>query len=425
MPQRVEKAEVTVLTGSIMQVTDNWVSLNFVDDIQVPMDAWVDWDAANQQFVTTATGYPEGLTANLMSVVTYPSDLFTTVTWHDGSPLDVADFIMGIIIGVDRSKSDSPIYDSSASSIFDSVLAIRITNTNPLTIETYTNNVPMDAENAVYAWWPSGNTGPSPWHTTCLAVSAEVDNLLAFSSSKATDNRVPWTNYLHGNSLGILNTILADSSASDHIPYLPTMSTYVSQSEADQRWTHLTNWYSTQGHFWVGSGPFFLDEYDWDSKTLTLTRYADFPDPAEKWERFQQDSLHILALDYTEGAPGSTFTIIGQNYPSQANLDVRVNGNKAGTISTDAKGSFGFALEMPVEALSGIYFVTVMVGEGGTPLLKSSLDEVGSHKVALRLAEDGTLLNRDELVTHVKSTVTEPVAEIFLRLITPSAKAMR
>ncbi len=418
MPQRVERAEVTALTGSIMQVTDNWVSLDYVDEIQVPTDAWVDWDAASQLFVTADSGYPDGLTANLMSVVTYPSDLFDKVTWHDGSPLDVGDFIMGIIMGVDRAKPGSPIYDSSAASIFDSVLAIRITNTNPLTIETYTNQVPMDAENAVYAWWPSGNSGPSPWHTTSLAISAEVDNLLAFSASKATDNSVPWTNYIHGDSLSILSPILAASSLSSHIPYLATMSAYVTPEEADQRWNNLTTWYLTQGHFWVGSGPFYLDDYDWDAKTLTLTRYASFPDLADKWERFQEGSLQILALDYTAGAPGSIFTIIGQNYPSLADLDVLVNGTKVGSVSADVEGSFEFTLEMPVGASSGVYFVTVVVAEGGTPLLKSSLDEVSSHTVVLTLADDGTLRDREELFTHVESTVTQPAAQTFLPVIT-------
>ncbi len=276
----------------------------------------------------------------------------------------------------------------------------------------------MDAENAVYAWWPSGNSGPSPWHTTSLAISAEVDNLLAFSASKATDNSVPWTNYIHGDSLSILSTILAASSLSDHIPYLATMGAYVTAAEADQRWNNLTSWYLTQGHFWVGSGPFYLDDFDWDNKTLTLTRYTSFPDLADKWERFQEGSLQILALDYTAGAPGSIFTIIGQNYPSLADLDVLVNGTKVGSVSADVEGSFEFTLEMPLDALDGIYFVTVVVAEGGAPLMKSSLDEVSSHTVVLTLADDGTLLDREELFTHVESTVTEPAPQTFLPVIT-------
>ena len=41
-----------------------------------PEDAWVDWDAKAQKFITAAEKYPNGLTANVKSVVVYPADLF-------------------------------------------------------------------------------------------------------------------------------------------------------------------------------------------------------------------------------------------------------------------------------------------------------------------------------------------------------------
>ena len=418
MLQRVASAQVTAVTSSVVQVTENWVSLDFASEIQIPADTWVDWDAYTEQFITAGIQYPEGLTANLKSVVTYPVDLFSTITWHDGSPLTMGDFIMAIIIGADRSKIESPIYDSNASSIFDDVLGIRITNTNPLTIETYSNAVALDAEANVYPWWPSGNTGPSPWHTTALAVYVEVGNALAFSDEKATDLGVPWTNYLYGDSLSILSDNLVNISEGDYIPYLPTMGNYVTTVEASQRWSNLTNWYSTEGHFWVGSGPFYLDDYSWDNKTLTLTRFEAFPDLATKWEMFQEGSIHILALDYTEGAPGSTFTIIGQHYPSLAALDVLVNGVKVGMADADVDGRFEFTLTMPEEALGGVYLVTVVVSEGVTPLLRSSDNEVTSHTVMITLNPDGTLLVREELFTHIESTVTEPADQVFLPMIT-------
>ena len=46
-------------------------------------------------------------------VVTYPADLWTTVKWHDGSPITMGDFIMGMILTFDRGKADSAIFDDA------------------------------------------------------------------------------------------------------------------------------------------------------------------------------------------------------------------------------------------------------------------------------------------------------------------------
>ena len=113
-PQRAERAEVVVLDGLPVGETHGWVDLSFVPQIDVPGDAWVDWDATTQQFITADMKYPGGLTATVKSTVYYPADLFSTVTWHDGSPLDLSDIVMSMILTFDRAKVGSPIYDESA-----------------------------------------------------------------------------------------------------------------------------------------------------------------------------------------------------------------------------------------------------------------------------------------------------------------------
>jgi peptide/nickel transport system substrate-binding protein len=62
------------------------------------------------------------LTANTKVTVTYPADLFTTVTWHDGSPLSVGDFVMKMILAFDLGKADSPNYDEAQAPNIDAWL---------------------------------------------------------------------------------------------------------------------------------------------------------------------------------------------------------------------------------------------------------------------------------------------------------------
>jgi hypothetical protein len=52
LPNRVERAEVVVQEGLPVFQTLDWVTLSFEPEILVPDDAWADWDAAEQTFIT-------------------------------------------------------------------------------------------------------------------------------------------------------------------------------------------------------------------------------------------------------------------------------------------------------------------------------------------------------------------------------------
>ncbi|HET7143412.1 MAG TPA: ABC transporter substrate-binding protein, partial [Anaerolineales bacterium] len=149
-PQRIDSAELTIKSGLPIVQNLDWLTVNEVEQIDVPEDAWVDWDAKEQRWITAGEKFPDGLTANVKSVVTYPADLFETVKWHDGSPISVGDFVMSMIQGFDPGKPDSPIYDESLALAIDAGLVsfkgYRITSTNPLVIEAYNDNYQTDAE---------------------------------------------------------------------------------------------------------------------------------------------------------------------------------------------------------------------------------------------------------------------------------------
>jgi peptide/nickel transport system substrate-binding protein len=142
-PQRLERGEVVVVEGTPIFKTLDWVDLEFVPEIVVPEDAWAGWDAAEQRFLTVAEVYTDTLTAVRKSTVYYPADMFDTVTWHDGSPLSVGDFVMGMILTFDRGNADSPYFDPAKTAALNSFLAafrgVRVVSENPLVIETYSD----------------------------------------------------------------------------------------------------------------------------------------------------------------------------------------------------------------------------------------------------------------------------------------------
>jgi peptide/nickel transport system substrate-binding protein len=341
MPERIEKAEVTALEGLPVTKSTNWMTLNTASEIKVPEDAWVDWDAKAQKFITSGEKNPGGATAKVKIVVTYPKDLFTTVKWHDGSPLSVADFVYGMIINWDQPKKDSPIYDEAAISTIDAFMShfkgVRITSTDPLTIETYEDAYQLDAEWMVSrnylngmdgaSWWPFYTRGEGAWHNIAVAAYAEADKKLAMSAEKADALKVEWTNMISGPSLEILKTYLDKAAAEDYIPYANTLSKYITADEAKARWANLGAWYDKQGHFWIGTGVYYLDKVYPVEKTLTLKRNPDFPDASDKWSsRFADPKIAEVTLDgpgQVKAGEEVTFDVnITYNGEPYANADI-------------------------------------------------------------------------------------------------------
>ncbi len=300
-PQRIESAQVYVKEGLPVAKTLDWLTLEFVPSIEVPGDAWVDWDATNQKFITAAEKFTQTQTANTKVVVTYPKDLFQTVKWHDGSPLSVGDFVMYMIMQFDRGKPESALYDEAAASTLEAFLAhfkgVKILSTDPLTIETYDDTFYLDAELMVATWWPSYDYGQAPWHTIALGALADGAGELAFSADKADANQIEWMSYIAGPSLEVLKKHLDAKVASPSLYFTPTLEAYVTADEAAARWANLKSWYSLQGHFWVGTGPYYLNKAFPVEQTLSLLRNPDFADTADKWNRFGTPMLATAEID--------------------------------------------------------------------------------------------------------------------------------
>jgi peptide/nickel transport system substrate-binding protein len=315
-PQRIEKAEVTVREGLPVgqsEGSQDWLTLEFAPEIIVPDDAWVDWNATDQVFVTAGDKFTETMTANQKTVVYYPSELFGT-TWHDGTPVSVADFVMNMIQYFDRGKEDSAIFDSSQAAPLEAALqsfkGVRIVSEDPLVIETYTDAYALEAELidqiTVATWYPGPAGGPSQqpytygtgsWYSIGLGTLADAAGELAFSSAKADELDVDWMNYIGGPSLDILAGHLEQSAADNYIPYEPTLSQYVSADQAAEAWANFQEWYRKRGHFWIGTGPYYLEGAFPVEGTVITKPNVNYPDDASRWSGFSTPRIADVEVD--------------------------------------------------------------------------------------------------------------------------------
>ncbi len=331
IPNRLERAEVTVLEGLPVINTTDWVTLNFAAQIDVPADAWIDWDPAAEVFKTVGEVYPDGLTAKRKSVVYYPSDLYN-IKWHDGSNMSVADFIMPMIMTFAPGTEGSPIFDASQVGALDSFKSsfkgFRIVSTDPLTIEYYSDVWYFDADWNVAGMWPNYGYGDASWHMIAVSNLAEAAKELAYSADKADalsseTAPVEWMSYVGGPSLEILAKYLDQAATESYIPFAPTLGAYITADEAAARYANLKQFYADHGHFWVGTGPMILDQVFFVEKTLTLVRNPDYPDLADKWLAFSAPKLAEAEIDgagrVTIGAEASFDVFVsyqGEAYPA-------------------------------------------------------------------------------------------------------------
>ncbi len=301
-PLRIEKAEVVAKEGLPIAKTLDWLTLTTAPKIEVPGDAWVDWDTESQTFITAGEKYTQTIEANTKVTIYYPKDMFTTVTWHDGSPISVGDFLIFTIMYLDLGKAGSPIYDEAFVPNTEAYLShfkgLRIKSSDPLVLEVYDDMILLDAETLV---WLSTYYPTAPWQTLGLGYLANASqdkaSQLAFSNPQATLKEVEWLSYVSGPSLDILNGWMTKAAQENYIPFAPTLGQFISADEASLRWSNLQKWYAQQGHFWLGTGPFYLDEVYPVEKMLTLTRYDNYPDLATRWMGFGEPKLPAVSVD--------------------------------------------------------------------------------------------------------------------------------
>jgi peptide/nickel transport system substrate-binding protein len=311
LPQRIEKAEVVVQTGLPIGKTLDWLTLEFADEIKVPEDAWADWDAAAQKFITVGEKFPEGTTTKTKTVVYYPSSLWET-KWHDGNTLSMGDFVMHMIMSFDTGKPESKIYDENAVPQVETLLShfkgVKVVSTDPLVIETYDDLWTTDAEliaGAVTAtWYPSDlgyvaayGYGTTPWQGLVPAILAEENGELAFSEAKSIAKEIEYTSMIAGPSLEIQKKYLDQAATEGYIPYAPTMSEFVTAEEVAARYAGMQKWFEEKGHLWVGTGAYYVDQVFPVEGTVTLKHFADYPDMADRWAGFGEPKMVTASVD--------------------------------------------------------------------------------------------------------------------------------
>ena len=325
MPNRLVDVTMEVEEGVPTSTTSSWLSLTFVDEVEVPTDAWFDWDVAMKEIITV----PAGTYAKAKVVLNY-GDVIGNVKYHDGSVMTSADWFSLWPLVFERADPKSSLYDESSVPSFEqfrlNFRGMRIISEEPLVVEYYTNFVNREAEFIVSntLTWP-GTWPNMPWHVVAMGIKAEAEDLIAFSADKAEELDVEWMNYLGGPSLAILDGVLEDAIDTTYIPFKDFGGNYITAAEASARYQNLADWYKNYEHFWVANGPFYLDHVDFVGHSAIIKAYRDYTYKADRWSLLAEPPIPESSAEVPENVIpgfGAVFTLDlsygGNPYPNES-----------------------------------------------------------------------------------------------------------
>jgi peptide/nickel transport system substrate-binding protein len=205
------------------------------------------------------------------------------------------------IMTFDRGKAESELYDEVYVANFEAFLTtfkgFRVTSTDPLVFEVYSDSFSADAELNVTGAWPNYGLGEGNFAEIAIGNLAEQNGELAYSIDKADVAEVEQLSYVGGPSLEILSRHLEQATTDSYIPFEPTLGQYITAEEAKARYEALGAFYTEHGHFWQGTGPYMLDKAFPTEKTLTLSRFEEYPDLADRWSGYTEPKLAEVELD--------------------------------------------------------------------------------------------------------------------------------
>ena len=248
--------------------------------IDLPDDAII-WDPSQQTWKNVEED------AKSTSKVTFDLSLGN---WHHGQKMDMNDILHSLYFTIEWG-SDTGEGDKTFDTEF-TPRAIQVVNTiigvKPLdedTIEVYVDYWHFD-KSEIADWTSMWSV--MPWELVSAMEQSVIDGKVSFSRSGATSKNVNWLSLIVPNDAKIIEGYLSDFKNSNYIP--SALKSFVSnQKYFESRYDASINWIQENNHAIISNGPFFLDRYSPESRTITIIAFDDptYPIKSGTWSEFE------------------------------------------------------------------------------------------------------------------------------------------
>ena len=268
--------------GDNIPVRSHWVVETAGPDgkLDLPDDAII-WDPAVQQW--------KNVDENIQSTSKVTFDL-TFSNWHHGKSMDMNDVLHSLYFtlewGSEQQENDTTFdteYTPRSTQVANTIIGVKQLDEN--NIEVYVDYWHFD-ESEIASWsdmWTS-----MPWEIVVAMEESVKDGKMSFSRSGAVSKNVNWLSLLIPNDSKIIQTYLQNFKDTEYIPNaLQQLESNPDYFES--RYNSSINWIEENNHAVISNGPFYLDAYSPESRTITIKAFNDekYPFEAGQWKVFE------------------------------------------------------------------------------------------------------------------------------------------
>ena len=276
-------------TGETFPVRANWQveTAGPNGNLTVPTDAII-WNPALQQWENIK---PETVAK---SKVVFD---FNFGNWHNGQRIDMNDIMHYLYFtiewGTQTDESDRTFdteFTPRTAQNIQTVIGVKQIDED--TIEVYVDYWHFDEGEIAY-WVDIWNT--IPWEISAAMEEAVLDGKVSFSRSGATSKNVNWLSLIIPNDANLIKEYLQEFRDSNHIPVSLEKSNLDSMY-FQERFDSSIKWIEENNHAVISNGPFYLESYAPESRTITISAFEDdmYPFKIGSWSEFENPEFPTI-----------------------------------------------------------------------------------------------------------------------------------
>ncbi|MFQ5475533.1 MAG: ABC transporter substrate-binding protein [Nitrosopumilus sp.] len=270
-------------TGETFPVRTNWQveTAGPNDKLHVPQEAKM-WSPSLQNW--------ENVSPNTFATSKVTFD-FEFSNWHNKQKIDMNDILHSLYFTIEwgtQTDENDRTFDTEftprAAQSIQTIIGVNQIDAD--TIEVYVDYWHFD-EGEIADWavlWSS-----VPWEISSAMEKAVIDGKVSFSRSGATSKNVNWLSLIIPKDANLIKDYLQEFKDANYIP--DSLKESNQNTEYYQkRYDSSIKWIESNNHAVISNGPFYLESYSPESRTIAVSAFDDDSYPFEigKWTEFEK-----------------------------------------------------------------------------------------------------------------------------------------
>jgi peptide/nickel transport system substrate-binding protein len=175
-----------------------------------------------------------------------------------------------------------------------------------------------------------------PWEISAAMEKAVTDGKVSFSRSGATSKNVNWLSLIVPNDANLIKNYLQEFKDNNHIPNF--IENNQDSKYFQNRYDSSIEWIEKNNHAVISNGPFYLESYAPESRTIKVSAFDDesYPFKIGEWSEFENaESPIIKNIDFKDNVNKDTPLKIGIETQNSDEILYFLTSNEGKSVSSE------------------------------------------------------------------------------------------